>query len=292
MMKRLTILLFAVLIVAGCSLNNDSKSPVLAKVNGKAITKDDFLMEFNRLPEWARERFTTEEGKKKLLEELTKKELIYQDAKRNGLHRDTEYKEKVNEFKKITLIKMALEREVEQKAKVSPEDVKEFYEKNPDSFIIGQQIRASHILVETKEEAEGLYEKIKKGSSFEELAKKFSKDRGSASKGGDLGFFSRGKMVPEFEQVAFRLKKGEVSEPVRTRFGYHIIKVTDIKKGKKGSFEEVKESLARRLRIQRQKELFEKYIERLKGSAEVETAPYEMELKALTLAKEKTTTKE
>ena len=90
------------------------------------------------------------------------------------------------------------------------------------------QVRASHILVNTEQEAKKILEQLNAGSKFEELAKQFSSCP-SGQKGGDLGFFTRGKMVPEFEQAAFSMKKGQVSGPVRTAFGFHIIKVTDTK---------------------------------------------------------------
>jgi parvulin-like peptidyl-prolyl isomerase len=90
------------------------------------------------------------------------------------------------------------------------------------------QVRASHILVNTEQQANDILVQLKAGKKFEELAKSCSSCP-SGQNGGDLGFFTRGKMVPEFEQAAFSLKKGEVSAPVRTAFGYHIIKVTDTK---------------------------------------------------------------
>ena len=90
------------------------------------------------------------------------------------------------------------------------------------------QVRASHILVNTEKEANNILEQLNAGSKFEELAKQFSSCP-SGQKGGDLGFFTRGKMVPEFEHAAFSMKKGQVSGPVRTAFGFHIIKVTDAK---------------------------------------------------------------
>lgn len=284
-MKRLLALIFVAVFAVGCTSKEGSNNPVLAKVDGTKITKEDFLKEINRLPEWAIGRFQTEEGQKQFLDELIKKELIYLDAKKKGLHRDKEFKDRVEEFKKMTLIKTILEKEVEGKAKLDPKAVRDFYDKNTDKFKM-DSVRAKHILVETETEAEDILKRIQKGESFSGLAKKHSKDKGSASKGGDLGFFSRGKMVPEFEKVAFSLKVGEVSNPVKTRFGYHIIKVTDRKEGRKGDFEEVKNAISRQLTMKKQKELFESYIEGLKGRTKIKT--YEAELKALKIGEEQT----
>jgi peptidyl-prolyl cis-trans isomerase C len=275
------VLIFIVLFVVGCSSKESSQSPVLAKVDDEPITQEDFLKEINRMPEWARGRFKSEEGKKQFLEELIKRELIYHDAKRNGLHRDDEFKEKVEEFKKMTLVKMALEKEVEEKTQLPPETAQEFYDKNPGEFMIGSEVRVKHILVETEEKAQEIYEKIQKGEDFSTLAKKFSRDKGTAKKGGDLGFFGRGKMVPEFEVVAFNLKKGSISKPVKTRFGFHVIKVIDKKQGRQGSFDEVKDAITKRISMERQKELFTSYIGELKETFSVETDPYGAELREL-----------
>lgn len=279
-MKKALALVFLILFVAGCT-KKDSDSPVIAKINGKAITKEDFINEINKMPEWARGRFLSDEGKKQFLDELIKKELIYNDARGKGLHRDKDFKDKVSEFEKMTLVRAVLEKEVEEKAKLDPAEVKNFYDKNPDEFMIGSEVRARHILVETEKEAEELIKRIKKGEDFSELAKKFSKDRGSVEAGGDLGFFGRGRMVPEFEKVVFGLKSGEVSGPVKTRFGYHIVKVIDRKEGRQGSYEEARESITKQLAVEKQKSLFESYIEKLRKDAKIETDAFEAELKAL-----------
>ncbi|QEK11078.1 hypothetical protein FQB35_01125 [Crassaminicella thermophila] len=114
--------------------------------------------------------------------------------------------------------------------------LEEYYEKHKEKYT-KDRAKASHILVEKEEEAKDILKKIKAGEDFEELAKKYSKDPGSAAQGGNLGVFPKGMMVPEFEKVAFSLKDGEVSEPVKTQFGYHIIKGMAI------TFEDVKEEI-------------------------------------------------
>lgn len=108
------------------------------------------------------------------------------------------------------------------------------------------EIKASHILVKDEATAKKVKEELGQGKSFEELAKQYSEDTGSKEKGGDLGFFGAGKMVKEFEDAAYKLKKDEVSEPVKSQFGYHIIKVTDIKEPEK-SFEQSKADIKKEL---------------------------------------------
>lgn len=107
-------------------------------------------------------------------------------------------------------------------------DIQAYADENKDAIAAQKKVRASHILVKTKEEADAISADLKDGKDFAELAKAKSTDTGSAANGGDLNFFGPGQMVPEFEKAAFKLKKDEISEPVKSEFGYHIIKVTDI----------------------------------------------------------------
>jgi len=271
-MKRamlLFVIMVAAFIVSGCEQKEKSNSPVLAKVGKVEITEDEYLKEINRIPDWAKSQFSGKEGKEKFLEELVKRELIYQDAKKMRLDKDPEYLEKMKEFEKMSLVGLILKKEVEDKAKVDDEEVKSFYEKNADKFTVGTKLRASHILLNSEDQAKKLYERIKKGESLSKLAGMYSIDKASAAKGGDLGYFGRGQMVPEFEQAAIRLKVGEVSEPVKSRFGYHVIQLTDIQKGEAATFEQTKEAIKRQLVAEKQKTLIDSFVEELRKKADV-----------------------
>jgi len=272
-MRRFTILIFIIpllFVFAACAKKGEEKGPSLAKVGNVKITQADLEREMKNLPEFARKIFGGSGGKERFLDELIKKELLYQEALKKGLDKDAEYLKRVEDFKKITLISKLLEKEMETRAKVSEQDVKDYYEKNRGNFASVRQIRASHILVKTEEEARKILERLKKGEDFAKIAKKSSVDPGSAKNGGDLGFFSSGQMVPEFEATAVRLKPGEISEPVKTKFGYHIIKVTDKKMGKPLEFEKVKDFVSQRLSAEKQKGVFDSYIGELKKKYTVE----------------------
>jgi len=273
-MKRLLysiiILSFSVALLTGCSESNKSDSPILATVNNDTITQADFLKELSRVPEWARGQFEGQEGKDRFLDEIIKRELIHQSALSMKLDNNEEYIAKVEEFKKMTLISLIMQKEVEEKSVLSDDEVTAFFKENEDKFRIGTEIRASHILVETEEEEKALIEKIKNGETFAKLAKAHSKDKGSADKGGDLGYFGRGKMVPEFDRATLSLKKGEMSGPVKTRFGFHVIKLIDTKEGNPANFEQSKESIKKQLIATKRKQLFDSYIEKLKSSGKIE----------------------
>jgi len=272
MRKVLVFLLTIPLLFAftACAKKGEQKGPYLAKVGNTKITQADMERELKNLPDFAQKLFADSAGKEKFLDELIKKELLYQEALKKGLDKNAEFQSKVEEFKKLTLISQLLEKEIEEKTKVTEKDVKDYYEKHKEELASVSQIRASHILVKTEDEAKKIQERLKKGEDFAALAKKFSIDPGSAKNGGDLGFFSAGQIVPEFESAAAKLKPGEISGPVKTKFGYHIIKVTDKKMGKPVEFDKIQHALLQRLSAERQKEFFDTYIEDLKKTYKVE----------------------
>jgi EpsD family peptidyl-prolyl cis-trans isomerase len=248
----------------------EAKGPYLAIVGNTKITEADLDREMKTLPEFAQKLFAGGEGKEKFLNELIKKELLYQEAMKEGLDKDPEYLKKVEEFKKLTLIGQLLEKDVESKAKVTDQDVKNYYEKHKSELAPITAIRISHILVRSEDEAKNISESLKKGADFAKIAKEKSIDKATAKNGGDLGFMSKGQMLPEVEAAASRMKVGEISEPIKTKAGYEIIKVTDEKFGKPMEFERVKNILLQRLSAEKQKEVFDAYVENLKKSYNVE----------------------
>jgi EpsD family peptidyl-prolyl cis-trans isomerase len=273
-MKKVFVFILAISVLCAlvaCAQKGEQKGPYLAKVGTIKITQADLERDIKNLPEFAQKLFEGAAGKEKFLDEMIKKELLYQEATKRGLDKDPEYVRKLEEFKKLTLIGQLLEKEIEAKAKVTEQDVKDYYEKHKAELAAVSQIKASHILVKTEGEAKKILERLKKGEDFAAIAKKNSIDPGSAQNGGDLGYFSSGQMVPEFEAAAAKLKQGEVSsEPVKTKFGYHIIKVTDRKKGNPIEFEKIKSVLFQRISAEKQKEFFDSYIENLRKTYKVE----------------------
>lgn len=156
------------------------------------------------------------------------------------------------------------------KVKVTDEEVKQVYDQYKDSFATPEQVRASHILVETKEEAEKIIKQLQDGADFATIAKEKNQDA-TKETGGDLGFFARDSgMDKAFEEAAFKLKKGEITtEPVKSSFGYHIIKVTDHKEATNPTFEEKKEELRKQLVSTKVNEQSLAYIQELKDKAKI-----------------------
>jgi parvulin-like peptidyl-prolyl isomerase len=144
------------------------------------------------------------------------------------------------------IARAVVQKSVEEKSGITDEKLKAHYEANKSDYQEGESVTASHILVKTEPEAKALLEELKGGKDFAELAKEKSTGP-SAPQGGSLGSFGRGRMVPDFEKVAFALKAGEVSDPVKTRFGWHVIKVTEHTEGKQQDFEQAKEEIRKTL---------------------------------------------
>jgi foldase protein PrsA len=136
---------------------------------------------------------------------------------------------------------------LESEVDITDEEMKTHFEENKDSYNEPEQVEASHILVENEETANKVKEKLEAGEDFAELAKEYSTDTSNAENGGELGYFSKGTMVEEFENIAFSMNVGEISDPVKTDYGYHIIHVTDKKEAKEANFEDHKEEIEQTL---------------------------------------------
>ena len=172
--------------------------------------------------------------------------------------------------------------EIASKIAVKPEAVTDFYNKNQDKFQQGARVRASHILIgipqnadaatkqQAKSKAEALLKDLKAGKDFAEAAKANSQDPGSAPNGGDLGYFEQGQMVPPFEQAAFALKAGEMSDVVETQFGYHIIKVADKQTSRVVPLDEAKKQIEEYLTQQNRHAQTEVFVQALKARAKIE----------------------
>ncbi len=158
-------------------------------------------------------------------------------------------------------------------ATVSIPQAQEAFAKNEDHFKIQEEVKASHILVKTEKEAKDLVAKLKGGADFAELARKHSEDTGSKDSGGDLGFFARGRMVPEFEQAAFGMKPGQLSEPIKSQFGYHVIKVADRHQPRNRPFEEVKSEILDQMLKGKKEKDFGDWLTKQKDTAKVVIRP-------------------
>lgn len=165
-----------------------------------------------------------------------------------------------------------IEKLLESRIEITDEEIKTYFDENKESFNQPEQVKASHILVEDEETANVVAEKLAAGEDFAELAKEYSTDTTNAESGGDLGFFGKGTMVEEFEKVAFSMDLGTVSDPVKTDYGYHIIKVTDKKEAKEAVLEDHKEEIKEMLFNEKVQTEYTNWIEEKRKEYEIENS--------------------
>ena len=221
----------------------------ILKINGEDVKRSTVEGIWTALfPEGSAPAFdkTDDKVKQNVLRGVIGEYLLYKKAVESNIEQKPEVQQKLALLKK----KLVVEAFLQEKAasEVTPAAVKAEYDKQKEATKDETEVRASHILVKDKETADKLLKEIKSGKSFEEVAKANSTDKSSAISGGDLGYFTKDKMVKEFADAAYALKVGEVSEPVKSDFGWHIIKVTDSRKKAMQPFIEARPAIEQKLR--------------------------------------------
>ncbi len=241
-------------------MNNQEK--ILAQVGGKTITEADVDLALVQMGQRA-QSYNNPQGRAMILEQIINKKLFLLDAQRNLIERDPEFKEQLARVKEELLAGYNVQKAVE-KVKVTDEEIKKFYEENPSQFDKGESFDASHILVAEKEKAEEILASIKAGEvTFEDAAEKNSTCP-SGKQGGSLGEFGRGQMVPEFENACAALAEGELSEPVQTQFGWHIIRLNAKSSGGTIELSVVKDEIREALMNQKQQAAYQSKLNQLK----------------------------
>lgn len=229
------------------------ENKVLAVVDEREIKESDLHSLMQNLGQNAAQ-FAGEEGKQHLLNEIIAQELLYSDALANKFDNEEAFLSVLEQMKKSLLIQFAANK-LMTSVTVDDAEVKAYFDNNTDAFKPEVTAEASHILIETKELADQILEEIKGGLSFADAAQKYSTCP-SKENGGALGQFSRGRMVPEFEDAAFSMTVGEISEPVETQFGYHIIQLDALNGSKEVAFEDVKDQVKQQCLLAKQNEAY------------------------------------
>ena len=238
----------------------------IAIVNGKPVPKarvDVLMQQATR----GGQQPASPELEARAKEEAVVREIFAQEAEKRGMAANPEFRQQM-ELARQTLLIRTLFTDYQKKNPITDAEAQAEYEKVKAQAGTGggTEYRARHILVEKEEDAKKLLAQIKAGGKFEEIAKKTSKDTGSAQNGGDLDFAKPDAYVPEFSKAMIALKKGEVSEPVKSQFGYHIIKLEDTREAKFPDFAEVKPQVMQRLEQQK----MTAYQEQLRKSAKTD----------------------
>jgi peptidyl-prolyl cis-trans isomerase C len=252
----------AAVLAAGLPVRAEDANPVLAKVNGAEIRQSDVALAEEELgPSLAQMDPATK--KDNVLAFLIDMKIVAKAAEDKKIENSEDFKKRLAFTRNRLLMDSLLAGE--GKAATTDEAMKKVYEEAAKQISGEQEVHARHILVETEDEAKAIKAELAKGADFAELAKKKSKDPG-ASDGGDLGFFTKEQMVPEFSAVAFALEPGKVSDPVKSQFGWHIIKVEEKRNRKAPDFDQVRSQIETYVTRKAQAD----YVAKLREAAKVE----------------------
>ncbi len=293
-MSKWLVTILAVLFLSGCATRahiNERGNPenglqyeteiaeeveeddVLAVVNGEVISIDYYNNKLMGLSNYERAMYKGEEGHQKLLKAIIMQVILVQKAKEMKLNEDAEVqktiKTLIREMTAKALIEALTKQEIMDKVLVTDEEAKAYYDENKEEFEIKEMVQVRHIMVATEEEALEVRKQLEEGADFTEIAGEKSTDQITAKKGGELGYFERGKMVAELEEVCFNMKVGEISDPVKTDYGYHIVNLEDKKEAGMREFYEVSDDIKKKLLSDKQREEHQKWLNQLEEEAEI-----------------------
>lgn len=260
-----TIIISLSIFTAGCGQSNKDKN-IAAKINNDVITFRELDYRISKLP--VSYQAVVRQDKKRFIDEMIVDKLLYKEALRRGFAKEKEVVEIVDEAKKKILIARLIKDSVDDKTEVDELEILEYYNKNPGEFKTPEIFRASHIMLRTEEEAKAVLEALQQGADFSALAKERSLDP-TSERGGDLGYFVVGQLEPEFEKACVSLKTGEMSGIVKSKYGYHIIMLTEHKEPSIESYEDVKSRIANDLINKKKKQSFNKLVEDLKAKSKI-----------------------
>ncbi len=234
----------------------------LAIINNKAIYESDIDEMIEQMGQRGA-AYRSEQGRAIILEQLIAQRLFLADAMRNLYEREPEFKAQLAKVKEQMLIQYSINKAVGS-VKVTDAEAKKFFDENPEQFAGQSTVSASHILVDSEEKANEILTAIQNGEiSFEDAAKEYSSCP-SGAQGGSLGEFGRGQMVPEFDQACFSMEEGELRGPVKTQFGYHLIRLDGKNEGEALDFETVREELKQHLLGEKQQKAYQSRVNQLK----------------------------
>ncbi len=230
----------------------------VAEGDGWSITAKEFREKYESLPPDATPFTASPEGKKRYLDSLILREILYREAEKEGIVKEPVIVNRIEDAKKKVVIEEYLKRKIEGGLSPTDKEKEAYYQEHKDAFDNAESIRVRHILVKTADEIEKIQKMLADGEDFEKLARENSICP-TASEGGDLGYFKRGDMVEEFDKAAFALMKpGDMSPIVKTQFGYHLIELVD------------KDHLMEQFITDKRDDLINRYLEDMKGKAKYE----------------------
>ncbi len=266
----LAVFMFAIsLVLYGCAKKPAPSSKVLAIVNGKPITISEFESEIVKLPPNLKAYISTPQGEKKFLKNLVERQLLADQAIKDGLNKSKTYKTQLSDFKQSLLVQILLNKKIQKKTAVTEKEAKAYYKKHYNLFNLPAKINISYIQTASSKAAEAVLSSLQKKVSFSKLAEKYS-TAPNAKTGGGLGWIKFGQTQPAFNQAAFGIQKvGGYSNIIRVGKNFDIIKLNKIQQGKPKPFSKLKGELLTILKEKKGEKLFKDYMAKLKKSAKI-----------------------
>jgi peptidyl-prolyl cis-trans isomerase C len=260
---------FLLLFAVSCEKVKPLKEQELVRINDRVITLEEFEQEMEQLPPSRKILMVTEKGRKEFLQKLIERELFLQEGVKKGFDKDREVLSKVEQFKQDLIIEALREKLCAGKDEVSDKEVEAYYRGNKGQFFLGERVRVRHIMVKTMAEAQAIKKRLNQGEDFITLAKQYS-IWPSKQNGGDLGYITRGMVDKSFEEAAFSLKRrGEMSGIVKTKLGFHIIRLEDRQSPHQLAFAEVQDEIRKFLSEKKRKEILTAHLKGLREGAHI-----------------------
>jgi peptidyl-prolyl cis-trans isomerase C len=242
---------------------------VLAKIGTRTVTEGDLKQMANAVPEKFRYYYQTPEGRRQTLDYIVNIYVLAAEAEKEGLDKSPDSQKLLAFTRNDLLARMLLEKMTKDAPAPTDAEAKKYFEQNKAEFSTPESAKLRHILVETEKEIKDVLARLKKGDKFEDIATQVSICP-SKVRGGDLDWMPRGSLVPEIEDVAYKMNKGQIEGPVKTKFGYHVLYLEDKKPGEDASFDQVKDYIVEQLKYQKQQEQYEKIADSLRKKMNVQ----------------------
>jgi peptidyl-prolyl cis-trans isomerase C len=278
MMKKRIVFIFGIFLLSGALSCGDSGKEELGgkelvRINKLSISIDEFRQMSEKQPLEGKMKLLDEKGMRNFLENyVITREALYQEAKKKGFDKNKEILAKVEDFRRAMIIDGLIEEALRGKSEATEEEIQRYYKENKSLFTEPLEVKIRHIVINSEPVLKEVLTKLSKGESFEKLASAYNIDR-TREDGGNLGYLRRGQLAPsftQFEEAAFSLvKKGDMSEVVRTPYGFHIIQMEEMRGTSLRPFEQVREKIRHFLQAKKKQEAYIEYVKEAKSKAKI-----------------------
>ncbi|OGP74197.1 MAG: hypothetical protein A2V86_13770 [Deltaproteobacteria bacterium RBG_16_49_23] len=278
MMKKGIVLIFGLFLLwgaLGCGKSGKEElgRKEMVRINDLSISLEEFRQMSEKQPLEGKVRLLDEKGMRDFLENyIITREALYQEAKKKGFDKNKEILAKVEDFRRAMIIDGLIEEALRGKSEATEEEIQRYYRENKSLFTEPLEVKIRHIVINSEPVLKEVLAKLSKGESFEKLAAAYNIDR-TREDGGNLGYIRRGQLAPsfsQFEEAAFSLvKKGDISEVLRTPYGYHIIQMEEMRGANLRPFERVKEKIRLFLQAKKRQEAYLEYVKEVKSKAHI-----------------------